>query len=38
MGPVHVRAFTWLSSEDITPEIAEATLVNETRTWIAAGA
>jgi hypothetical protein len=36
VGPVNLRAFTWLASEDITPETAQAKLVNETRTWITA--
>src|SRR5262249_44004133 len=34
VGPVHLRAFTWLANEAVAPEIAEAKLVNEARMWI----
>jgi len=38
VGPVHVRAFTWLAKEEVTPEVAEAKLVNEAHGWIGPGA
>lgn len=34
VGPVHVRPFTWLAKEKVTPEVAELKLVNEAREWI----
>jgi hypothetical protein len=34
VGPVHLRAFTWIANEAVAAEIAEATLVNAARKWI----
>jgi 5-methylcytosine-specific restriction endonuclease McrBC regulatory subunit McrC len=38
VGPVHLRAFTWLADETVTPEDAEAKLVKEARMWMGAKA
>jgi 5-methylcytosine-specific restriction enzyme subunit McrC len=34
VGPIHLRAFTWLANEAVAPRVAEAKFVDETRTWI----
>jgi 5-methylcytosine-specific restriction enzyme subunit McrC len=36
VGPVHLRAFTWLATEAVAPETAEVKLVSETRNWLGA--
>lgn len=38
VGPVHLRAFTWLANEAVAPQVAEANLVSEARIWIGAEA
>jgi 5-methylcytosine-specific restriction enzyme subunit McrC len=38
VGPVHLRAFTWLANDAVAPQAAEAKFVNEARTWIGADA
>jgi hypothetical protein len=34
VGPVGLTAFAWLSDETVAPETAEATLLDEARSWI----
>jgi hypothetical protein len=38
VGPVHLRAFTWLANETVAPETAEVKFVNEVRIWISVAA
>jgi hypothetical protein len=34
VGPVYLRAFTWLANEAVAPQVAEAKFVDEARKWI----